>query len=196
MMKEGYIKNPTGYYLIMIAVAIICMISAYYHWSLVVIRLIALRINITNTTVYYSLVVFVGFPILYWVLGTRNARQFSISNQIKNLSKEGNGNLWLSLKSIFKRAVPRKTAKKMVKGDTRYHRILSILILVGAYLLMICFQYYILSFVHWRRNIELWRVLLWDSGIASLNAIMVVILASVAYKLKSRRIPSNYIQKT
>ena len=196
-MKVGYIKNPAGYYLLMIAAIISCIVSSYYHWGLVVIDLIALRINITTVTIYYSLVIFAGFPILYWVLGTRNARQFSISNQIKNLSKKSEGSMKLKLKRLFRRSVSRKTAKKMVKGDDRYHRIASVIILLAIWGSMITFQYYVLStVVHWRRAIELWRVLLWDSGIASLNAGIVVLLSSVAYKLKSRRIPVNYIQKT
>ena len=193
-MQTGYIKNPAGYYLIMVAVIVSCIVASYYHWSLVVIDLISLRINITTVTIYYSLVIFAGFPIIYWVAGTRNARQFSISNQVKNIGKAEASKL---LKRIFGRSLSRKQIKMKVKGDASYHRILTVLLLIAVWCLMVYFQYYVLStVVHWRKNIELWRVLAWDSGLASVNAIIVVILSSVAYKLKSRRIPANYIQKT
>ena len=195
-MREGYIKNPVSYYLVMIFVMISCLVSSYYHWSLIVMGLIRLRSTIGMTAVYYSLTLFVLFPIAFWVLSTRNARQFSISNQIKNLGRQSKGSVKLALMSIYRRFPGRKEAKKMVKGDSKYHRITSVLFLVGLFVLMILYQFLMLNFVNWKNNIELWRVLACDSGLVSLNVIVVVILASIAYKLKSRRIPESHIQKT
>jgi hypothetical protein len=196
MGSVGYIKNPISFWLLMIFAIITCGVMSFYHWELIVMGMYIGKL--TYTTMAYIALLYIAFPIALWIVGKRVGKQVTKRIRIKNRVMEG--------KSTFKNAfltawgIKPKTTKAAVKQykprTVHYYRAPMIMLLITIVIAMIGMQYSILyrcmNFPSYKKFLG---VFLWDISLSGGNAAIIVVLSFLAYKMKSRLIPKNYLPK-
>lgn len=194
--KTGYIKNPAGFWLIMIIAVITCGLVSFYHWDLIVMGLYTRYLSVGVYTILYASVLFAAFPVGFWIFGKKLSKQFSRAVRVKHVVKKGEGTLKNAVRASFG-LKPKESTKIMIRrnrpSDMHFYRFLYIVVMLTILVGMFTFQYLILSrCIHWSSNSSFLGLLLWDISFSGGNAAMISILSFLGYKTKTSKIPPNY----